>query len=830
MIKAWQSQKDKGRKSLVLVTFIITLLFVTISSKVVYALDTSNAHFYINIYQEGGNGSYTITWYDSDDNEANMRSGTSAEKAWKSLEEHGRDTWGRLTEDFTFGPEGSNVSNTSVSGNFTSHTPYLYIQVTNPPEGKRIAGVRDDSGYMSTYQPDKYSILVDCGIYKGDWLADKNEGRTPETREDESNYTITIVWEDDPDQQKVLNVNPLYWTGSSWQEFTDGSYGNFKISGSDAWQSDIYMNVTKGVTYSINATRTNRSNVYVDKITKVENGTETTIGTTSTGVQTLNADTTINIYYKFTYDVVFNPNPTSVTSKNIYGDTITTNPTGSVTTIKNVKAGNSITMPSASSLTRTGYEFVGWSTNPSYSSLSFSSSLGGLNRVGTTITPKSSGVNVSNGTTITFYAIWKPISYTVHYDMNLANEEQIPDKRVRFDETVAAPNSVTREDYEFRSWQVYDGSNYGGYTNNTNTDPSVGIGTKSYINANEKFKNLRSSDGTVTLVAIWKHFTDADGNDIEKPNANTSNSDSPFAPQWKNQAIDSPVGYFYYSDTPIVTSLGSVSASGTQIGYYLNTNQTTNWQYKRQALFANGDKATTSSWYYIDSFGYDYVSSTDTGNVQTVTSASFTSNKTDDGKLIYGTGYNNVTLTDNNSMLIIPWVIMRDAWHDSHISYNETTTYHDTDGYTSLIGDNDIPTLEGIDKLENIVGLDKSNFTEYIVSLIGHDNISGLNLDKSSIVVTNYDNSQVATIGKAENQELDEYNRYTHIDWSSFDVMTVNLENFADNLFNGDYGVTYHLEDNVGNVLDNTTNSSVFDLKVEAKTKQGIDTAEAELH
>ena len=45
MIKAWQSQKDKGRKSLVLVTFIIMLLFVTSSSKVVYALDTSNATF-----------------------------------------------------------------------------------------------------------------------------------------------------------------------------------------------------------------------------------------------------------------------------------------------------------------------------------------------------------------------------------------------------------------------------------------------------------------------------------------------------------------------------------------------------------------------------------------------------------------------------------------------------------------------------------------------------------------------------------------------------------------------------------------------------------------
>ena len=580
-------------------------------------------------------------------------------------------------------------------------------------------------------------------------------------------------------QYWTINVNPLYWNGSSWQEFTNGAYGNFKLSGNDNWQNDLCSDFKEGTNYAITATKANQSNVYVDKITKVENGTETKIGTTSTGVQTLNADTTVNIYFKFTYDVVFNPNPTSVTTRNIYGDTITTNPTGSVTTIKNIKAGNSITMPSASSLTRTGYEFVGWSTNPSYSSLSFSSSLGGLNRVGTTITPKSSGTNISNGTTITFYAIWKPISYTVHYDMNLANEEQIPDKRVRFDETVTAPNSVTREDYEFRSWQVYDGSNYGSYTNNTNTDPSVGIGTKSYINANEKFKNLRSSDGTVTLVAIWKHFTDADGNDIEKPNANTTNSDSPFAPQWKNQAIDSPAGYFYYSDTPIVTSLGSVSASGTQIGYYLNTNQTTNWQYKRQALFANGDKATTSSWYYIDSFGYDYVSSTDTENVQTVTSASFTSNKSEDGKIIYGTGYNNVTLTDNNSMLIIPWVIMRDAWHDSHISYNETTTYHDTDGYTSLIGDNDIPTLEGIDKLENIVGLDKSNFTDYIVSLIGHDNISGLNLDKSSIVVTNYDNSQVVTIGKAENQELDEYNRYTHIDWNSFDVMTVNLENFA---------------------------------------------------
>ncbi len=630
-------------------------------------------------------------------------------------------------------------------------------------------------------------------------------------------------------QYWTINVNPLFWNGSSWQEFTNGVYGNFKLSGNDNWQNDVCGDFREGVSYAITATKANQSNVYVEKITKVENGVETTIGTTSTGAQTLTTDTVINIYYKFTYDVVFNSNPTSVTSKNIYGDTITTNPTGSVNTIKNVRAGDSITMPSGSSLQRTGYEFVGWSTNPSYSSLSFSSSLGGLNRVGTNVVAKSSGASINNGTTVTFYAIWKPISYTVHYDMNLANEEQIPNKRVRFDQTIKAPDSVTRDDYEFRSWQVYDGSNYGGFTNNTNTDPSVGIGTKSYINANESFKNLRSSDGTVTLVAVWKHFTDENGNDVEKPNANTSNSDTPFAPLWQNKAIDSPTGYFYYSDTPIVTSLGDASASGEQIGYYLNTNYATDWQYKRQALFKNGDKVLTSSWYYIESYGYDFVSSTDTENVQTTTTASFTSNKSEDGKNIYGTGYNTINLTDDNQKLVVAWVTMKDTWYDSHISYDETTTYHDTDGYTSLIGDNDIPTLEGIDKLENIVGLDKSNFTEYIVSLIGHDNISGLNLDKSSIVITNYDNSQVVTIGKAENQELDEYNRYTHIDWNSFDVMTVNLEDFADNLFNGDYGVTYHLEDNVSNILENTTNSSVFDLTVEAKTKQGEDTSEAEL-
>ncbi|SDM83672.1 InlB B-repeat-containing protein [Lachnospira pectinoschiza] len=828
MIKSWQSKKDKGRKLLVLVTFVIMLVFLTSSSNVVYALNVRDATFYIDIGQEGASGDYTITWYDSLDNGANQYGGSSAFKAWQYVNYNAGRTSSSV---FNFGTQGTNVSHTSVSGNFQSNTPYLYINVTNAPKGKKIKGVYDSSGgYMSTYQPSKTSIFVDCGIYQGDWLNDKNSGRTPTMRGNNDIYTITIVWEDDPDQFANINVNPMIWNGSSWQEFTDGSYGNFKFSGTDNWQNDVCMDALKGsTTYSITDTRSNRSNVYVEKITKIENGVETQIGTTSTGTQTLNSSVEIRIYYKFTYDVVFNSNPTSVTTRNIYGDTITTNPTGSVSTIKNVRAGNSITMPSGSSLQRTGYEFVGWSTNPSYSSLSFSSSLGGLNRVGTNVVAKSSGEAINNGTTITFYAIWKPISYTVHYDMNLANEEQIPDKRVRFDQTIKAPDSVTRDDYEFRSWQVYDGSNYGGFTNNTNTDPSVGIGTKSYINANESFKNLRSSDGTVTLVAVWKHFTDENGNDVEKPNANTSNSSTPFAPLWQNKAIDSPTGYFYYSDTPIVTSLGNANVSGTQMGYYLNTNYATDWQYKRQALFKNGDKVLTSSWYYIESFGYDYVSNTDTENVQTTTTASFTSNKSEDGKNIYGTGYNTINLTDDNQKLVVAWVIMRDTWYDSHISYDETTTYHDTDGYTSLIGDNDIPTLEGIDKLENIVGLDKSNFTDYIVSLIGHDNISGLNLDKSSIVITNYDNSQVVTIGKAENQELDEYNRYTHIDWNSFDVMTVNLEDFADNLFNGDYGVTYHLEDNVSNILENTTNSSVFDLKVEAKTKQGEDTSEAEL-
>lgn len=796
MIKAWQSKKDKGR--IVFIFAVILFIFSLIINNIitVKALDQHNARFDYNIIQTGANGAtgtYQITWLDyNDDMGASAYPDLpTAERCYAQMNDYGID-WMRLS-DFNFGAQGTNVTSTYVSGDFVGRTPFLLLEVISAPAGYKLKEVLDGDTEMASYsyvENGHQFILLDCGVFIGDW---QKTGVKIERREGLS--TLTIVWENDPTQYANINVNPMIWNGSSWQEFTDGSYGNFMFSDSGNWQNDLCSDYLKGKTYSITNTRSNRSNVYVEKITKIENGVETQIGTTSTGTQTLNSSVEIRIYYKFTYDVVFNPNPTSVTSKNIYGDTITTNPTGSVTTIKNVRAGNSITMPSASSLTRTGYEFVGWSTNPSYSSLSFSSSLGGLNRVGTTITPKSSGTNVSNGTTITFYAIWKPISYTVHYDMNLANEEQIPDKRVRFDETVTAPDSVTREDYEFRSWQVYDGSNYGGYTNNTNTDPSVGIGTKSYINANENFKNLRSSDGTVTLVAIWKHFTDADGNDIEKPNANTTNSDSPFAPQWKNQAIDSPVGYFYYSDTPIVTSLGSVSVSGTQIGYYLNTNQATNWQYKRQALFANGDKATTSSWYYIDSYGYDYVSSTDTENVQTVTSASFTSNKSEDGKIIYGTGYNTINLTDDSQKLVIPWVIMRDAWHDSHISYDETTTYHDTDGYTSLIGDNDIPTLEGIDKLENIVGLDKSNFTDYIVSLIGHDNISGLNLDKSSIVVTNYDNSQVVTIGKADNQELDEYNRYTHIDWNSFDVMTVNLENFADNWYiSGDYPLYIYIE------------------------------------
>ncbi len=364
MIKSWQSKKDKGRKLLVLVTFIIMLVFLTSSSNVAYALNIRDATFYIDINQEGASGSYRITWYDSYDDGANQYSGGTAEKAWQYVNYNGDRT---VSSVFNFGPQGDNISSTYVSGNFVDDTPFLYIEITNAPAGKKIKGVRDDNGYMATYQPSKTSIFVDCGIYQGDWQNDQNEGRTPTMRNDNDIYTITIVWEDDPDQFANINVNPMIWNGSSWQEFTDGSYGNFKFSGTDNWQNDVCMDALKGsTTYSITDTRSNRSNVYVEKITKIENGVETQIGTTSTGTQTLNSSVEIRIYYKFTYDVVFNSNPTSVTTRNIYGDTITTNPTGSVSTIKNVRAGNSITMPSGSSLHRTGYEFVGWSTNPSY--------------------------------------------------------------------------------------------------------------------------------------------------------------------------------------------------------------------------------------------------------------------------------------------------------------------------------------------------------------------------------------------------------------------------------------------------------------------------------
>lgn len=49
MIKAWQSQKGKGRKLLVLVTFIIMLSFLISPSNVAYALNIRNVTFYIRI-------------------------------------------------------------------------------------------------------------------------------------------------------------------------------------------------------------------------------------------------------------------------------------------------------------------------------------------------------------------------------------------------------------------------------------------------------------------------------------------------------------------------------------------------------------------------------------------------------------------------------------------------------------------------------------------------------------------------------------------------------------------------------------------------------------
>jgi uncharacterized repeat protein (TIGR02543 family) len=115
---------------------------------------------------------------------------------------------------------------------------------------------------------------------------------------------------------------------------------------------------------------------------------------------------------------------------------------GGASTPSNQDAIMDKTIKLASSITKTGYVFDGWMLG------------------GTRYDASESVKNLTNvaGATITLKAAWKPIEYSVRYDLE-GGSGTAPSKSVKYDEVFTLPAAPTRSGYTFVGWK-YGGTTY----------------------------------------------------------------------------------------------------------------------------------------------------------------------------------------------------------------------------------------------------------------------------------------------------------------------------------------------------------------------------------
>lgn len=319
----------------------------------------------------------------------------------------------------------------------------------------------DDTKYYQTwtYNSTKADGLVNAstfGLYRtgytftkwgtstsGGTLFDQNDGTVKPT---DLNSSI-----------KTENCSRTLYAQWTPNTYTIKFNGNGNTSGSTASMSMTY-NVAKSLT----------ANGF-KKTGYVFNGWDTKAdgsGTDYTNQQsvknlTTNNGATINLYAKWkpiTYTINFNGNGSTG------GSTASMSMTYDVA--KNL---------TANGFTKTGYIFDGWDTKADGS--------------GTDYTNKQSVKNLTstNGATVTLYARWKPITYTIKFNGNGSTGGSTAQMTMTYDVAKKlTANGFTKTGYYFSGW-------------NTKAD---GSGTSYYNQQN--VKNLTTTNGaTITLYAQW---------------------------------------------------------------------------------------------------------------------------------------------------------------------------------------------------------------------------------------------------------------------------------------------------------------------------------------
>ncbi|MEE1066246.1 MAG: InlB B-repeat-containing protein [Acutalibacteraceae bacterium] len=174
----------------------------------------------------------------------------------------------------------------------------------------------------------------------------------------------------------------------------------------------------------------------------------------------------------------------------------------------------------ANGFKKTGYVFDGWNTNSS--------------GTGTNYTDKQSVKNLTstNGGTVTLYAKWKPITYTIKFNGNGATSGSTAQMSMTYDVAKnLTANGFTRTSYKFLGW-------------NTKAD---GSGTN--YTDKQSVKNLTTTNGaTITLYAKWQYDPVLAVKECDVYSGNKSNKTTLFGITTGNVFDD----YVYKTDYPTI--------------------------------------------------------------------------------------------------------------------------------------------------------------------------------------------------------------------------------------------------------------------------------------
>ncbi|MGN0140604.1 MAG: leucine-rich repeat protein [Roseburia sp.] len=251
---------------------------------------------------------------------------------------------------------------------------------------------------------------------------------------------------------------------------------------------------------------------------------------------------------------------------------------GSTKTMSSRECGVSYAL-TANGFTKTGYKFKGWNTKKDGKGTSYSNQAEVIN-----LCPLYN----AKGSSITLYAQWEPIKYTIQFDRNGADKGSM-DKMtsLRYDKSYELKsNAFKKTGYKFTGW-------------NTKQD---GSGT-TYKNA-AAIKNLTTKDGaTVKLYAQWKIETYSIKYELNGGKNNSKNPSS-YKVNTKTIELSNPTrsGYTFagwYSDKKLTKKVTKISKGSTG-----NKTLYAKWTANKYNIKFDGNGAKSGSTKQIKSVKY----------------------------------------------------------------------------------------------------------------------------------------------------------------------------------------------------------------------------------